>query len=151
MSKLVSVIDPDVNNARTGVVMGLTAYTIWCSFPLYFKALAHVRPAEVLAHRVVWSALFLLVFVAVTGAGAQLRSLLTHRKSLLILIMTALLVSTNWFTFIYAVVSGKVLESSLGYYINPLVSILLASSPLPCACHNRLKLRVDRNSNDLAD
>ena len=142
MSKLVSVVDPDVNNARTGVVMGLTAYTIWCSFPLYFKVLAHVRPAEVLAHRIVWSALFLLIFVAVTGAGGQLRSLLTHRKSLLILIMTALLVSTNWFTFIYAVVSGKVLESSLGYYINPLVSILLAAVFLRERLSGRQKLSI---------
>ena len=127
MRKFVSVSDAGNASARAGVFMGLTAYTIWSSFPLYFKALAHVEPAEILAHRIVWSALILLAFVAVTGAGGQLRNLITDYRSLRILIITALLVSTNWFTFIYAVAADKVLESSLGYYINPLVSILLAA------------------------
>ena len=122
--------------------MGLAAYIIWCSFPLYFKALAHVGPVEVLAHRIVWSALFLLVFVAVTGAGKQLKSLFTSRKSLTILLATALLVSTNWLTFIYAVTTDKVLESSLGYYINPLVSIFLAAVFLGERMSGRQKISV---------
>jgi len=127
LRQFVSVSDRGQAPARAGVFMGLAAYTIWSSFPLYFKALAHVGPAEVLAHRIVWSAVFLLAFVTITGAGGQLRNLVTNRRSLRILIITALLVSTNWFTFIYAVTADKVLESSLGYYINPLVSIFLAA------------------------
>jgi chloramphenicol-sensitive protein RarD len=107
--------------------MGLAAYTIWSFFPLYFKLLAHVRPEEVLAHRIVWSCFFLLIFVLVSGSFGQLRGLVVNRRFFLVLTITALLVSTNWFTFIYAVITDRVLESSLGYYINPLVSILLAA------------------------
>ena len=106
--------------------MGLAAYLIWGSFPVYFKALVRVSPPEVLAHRIVWSAVFPLIFVALTGAGAQLKSLLADRRTVATLAVTTLLIATNWFVFIYAVTAGKVLESSLGYYINPLVSIFLA-------------------------
>ena len=107
--------------------MGLAAYSIWGFFPLYFKALARVPVSEVLAHRIIWSAAFLLVFVALTRSGAQLRSMVLNRRTLATLTITTLLISTNWFVFIYAVAAGKVLESSLGYYLNPLVSIFLAA------------------------
>ncbi len=129
-------------SARTGALMGLSAYTLWTSFPLYFKALGHVGPAEILAHRIVWSALFLITFLAVTGASGQLRSLFADRRSLKVLIITALLVSTNWFTFIYAVTTDRVLESSLGYYINPLVSILLAAFFLGERATRRQKVSI---------
>lgn len=107
--------------------MGLTAYTLWCAFPLYFKALSHVKPTEVLAHRITWCALFLLAFVAFTGSGRKLKTLFTAPRSVLVLAATAALVSANWLTFIYAVTTDRVLQSSLGYYINPLVSIFLAA------------------------
>jgi chloramphenicol-sensitive protein RarD len=80
--------------------------------------------------------------VALTGAGRHLRSLFTDRRSILILIITALLVSTNWLTFIYAVAADKVLESSLGYYINPLVSIFLASIFLGEKLTGRQKISI---------
>ncbi|MDF1525124.1 MAG: EamA family transporter RarD [bacterium] len=112
---------------RSGFWMGLAAYSIWGFFPLYFKALAQVPAAEVLAHRIIWSAAFLLIFVAVTRSGARLRSMVLNRRTLATLTLTTLLISTNWFVFIYAVAAGKVLESSLGYYLNPLVSIFLAA------------------------
>ncbi len=127
MIQFIKADESDESAARTGAAMGFAAYTIWSSFPLYFKVLAHVGPAEILAHRIVWSALFLLVFVVFAGGCRELWSLLTNRRSLPVLALTAILVSTNWFTFIYAVTTDKVLESSLGYYINPLVSIFLAS------------------------
>ncbi len=117
----------EITGGRSGFLMGLAAYLIWGSFPLYFKALAHVPASEVLAHRIIWSAIFLLVFVALTGAGAQLKSMLLDMRTLATLTVTTLLIATNWFVFIYAVEAGKVLESSLGYYINPLVSIFLAA------------------------
>jgi len=134
--------DPGGTGARTGTLMGLAAYTIWSSFPLYFKVLDHVRPAEILAHRIVWSALFLLFFVTVTGVGRQLTNLLVSRRYLPVLLLTALLVSTNWFTFIYAVGTDRVLESSLGYYINPLVSILLAAVFLGERTTGRQKISI---------
>ena len=132
----------EITQGRSGFLMGLAAYTIWGSFPLYFKALAHVPAAEVLAHRIIWSAAFLLVFVALTSAGAQLRSMLRDKRTLAILVLTTLLISTNWFVFIYAVAAGKVLESSLGYYINPLVSIFLAAVFLGEKLTGRQKLSI---------
>jgi len=132
----------EITQGRTGFLMGLAAYTIWGSFPLYFKALVHVPAAEVLAHRIIWSAACLLVFVALTGAGAQLRSMLRDKRTLATLVLTTLLISTNWFVFIYAVVAGKLLESSLGYYINPLVSIFLAAVFLGERLTGRQKLSI---------
>ncbi|MCJ7500523.1 EamA family transporter RarD [bacterium] len=127
---------------RAGFWMGLAAYTIWGFFPLYFKALARVPAAEVLAHRILWSAAFLLVFVALTRAGAQLKSMMLNRRTLATLTITTLLVSTNWFVFIYAVAAGKVLESSLGYYLNPLVSIFLAAVFLGEKLTSRQKVAI---------
>jgi chloramphenicol-sensitive protein RarD len=132
----------EVSGGRSGFLMGLAAYTIWGSFPLYFKALVSVPAAEVLAHRIIWSAAVLLVFVALTGAGAQLKSMLRDKRTLAILALTTLLISTNWFVFIYAVVAGKLLESSLGYYINPLVSIFLAAVFLGERLTSRQKLSI---------
>jgi chloramphenicol-sensitive protein RarD len=122
--------------------MGLAAYSIWGFFPLYFKALAEVPAAEILAHRIIWSALVLLIFIALTRAGAQLRSMLLDKRSLGILTVTTLLISTNWFVFIYAVAAGKVLESSLGYYLNPLVSIFLAAVFLGEKLTSRQKVAI---------
>jgi chloramphenicol-sensitive protein RarD len=130
------------SGARAGVFMGLTAYSLWTSFPLYFKILDHVAPAEILAHRIVWCALFLFAFIGITGSGGKLAGLVSNPRSLLILFVTALLVSTNWFTFIYAVTTNKVLESSLGYYINPLVSIFLAAVFLREQMTNRQKISI---------
>ena len=113
------------SGGRLGAVQGLTAYLIWGCFPLYFKAVASVRASEVLAHRIVWSTIFLLLFVTVTRAGGILLATLKDRRAVSFLLCTTLLISINWFVFISAVARGKVLECSLGYYINPLVSVLL--------------------------
>ncbi|UCG38096.1 MAG: EamA family transporter RarD [bacterium] len=115
-----------LSEGKRGVLQGLTAYCIWGTFPLYFKALSALPATEILAFRIVLSALFLLLFAAATGAGAQLLATLRDRRTVAFLTCTTLLVATNWLVFISAVARGKVLESSLGYYINPLVSVLLA-------------------------
>ena len=113
------------SESRHGVALILGAYLIWSSFPLYFKAIASVPAAEILAHRIIWSALFLLLFVAVTGIKSQLAATFRDKKALGILALTTLLLSVNWFTFISAVAADNVLESSLGYFINPLISVFL--------------------------
>ncbi len=113
------------SGSRLGTVQGLAAYLIWGSFPLYFKAVAAVPAPEVLAHRIVWSGVFLLLFVFVTGKGTELGKILRDWRSIAILGCTTLLISINWLVFIKAVADGRVLESSLGYFINPLVSVLL--------------------------
>ena len=122
--------------------MGLTAYCIWGFFPFYFKAVADVQASEVLAHRIIWSALLLLVFVVLTGAWTQLRSMIFDKRTVGVLVVTTLLLSTNWFVFIYAVIAGRVLEGSLGYYLNPLVSIFLAAVILREKITGRQKVAI---------
>ena len=108
-----------------GVACGLSAYLIWGFFPLFFRTLAGVPPAEVLAHRILWAALLLLGVVLATGASRPLRAALTTPSTLATLVCSTVLICTNWFVFLHAVDSGQVLQSSLGYFITPLVSVLL--------------------------
>ncbi|HEX2769599.1 MAG TPA: EamA family transporter RarD [Geobacteraceae bacterium] len=110
---------------RLGVTYGLAAYLFWGFFPLFFKWVAHVPPLEVLAHRIVWSLITLLFPLAAIKGWGKVRATLTNRKALIILCATTILISTNWFVFIFAVDRGQVLQSSFGYFINPLVSVLL--------------------------
>jgi len=110
---------------RQGVVYGLAAYLCWGFFPVYFKAVRLVPPLEMVAHRICWSLAFLILLVAWKGAWSDMRKLLSRPKSLAALGVSTLLIATNWLVFIYAVSAGEVLQSSLGYFINPLVSVLL--------------------------
>jgi len=112
---------------RRGVFLGLSAYLFWGFFPVYFKAVAHVAPLEVLAHRVFWSMLLLLVLLFWTGQWPVARKVWSDRRTLLMLSCSTTLIAVNWFVFIYAVGKGEVLQSSLGYFINPLVSALLGT------------------------
>jgi chloramphenicol-sensitive protein RarD len=112
---------------RTGILLGLAAYMMWGAFPAFFKILASIPPSEILAHRIIWSAVFLLLFVLVTGERERLYAIFRDRRAVLVLLATTCLLAVNWFTFLTAVTGGRVLESSLGYYINPLVSVLLGS------------------------
>ena len=111
--------------ARTGVAYALSAYLLWGFFPLFFKQLAHVAPLQVLAHRISWSLLTLAIFVSAVGAWGAVRNALRDRLVMLTLCSTTLLIAVNWFVFIVAVNRNEVLQSSLGYFINPLVSIML--------------------------
>jgi chloramphenicol-sensitive protein RarD len=115
----------DAASHRTGMIYGTTAYLLWGVLPLYFKALAHVSPGEILAHRIVWSLLFLLSLSTLWRRWPAIRAAIRNPRVLLTLTATALLIAVNWLVYIIAVVSGHVLEGSLGYYLNPLVSILL--------------------------
>ncbi|MFO7654729.1 MAG: EamA family transporter RarD [Candidatus Krumholzibacteriia bacterium] len=108
-----------------GVLYGLAAYVWWGAVPLYFKAVAHVPPPEVLAHRVVWSFLLLAVWLGFAGRMTAARRALADRRTLATLVGSALLVSMNWLIFIWAVSTARVVEASLGYFINPLVNVLL--------------------------
>jgi chloramphenicol-sensitive protein RarD len=110
---------------RLGVVYGLAAYLLWGFFPLYFKGVAHVPPLEVLAHRSAWSLVTLVVILVAAGGWGKVRVALGEWRTLLILSATSLLIATNWFVFLFAVAHNQVLQSSFGYFINPLVSVLL--------------------------
>ncbi len=114
-----------VHAARTGVIYGVAAYGLWGVFPLYFKAVRDVAPLEVLAHRVLWSFALLVGLLLwrreLRAAFAALRS----RRTLATLVVTTLLIAGNWLVFIWAVSTGRVLQASLGYFINPLINVLL--------------------------
>jgi len=105
-----------------GAYLALAAYGFWGLVPIYFKWLGAVSPWEIVCHRVVWSVLLLSVVVTATRGWGALR---VPRWQLLTLFVTALLLSVNWLTFIWAVVNNHIVETSLGYYINPLVSVFL--------------------------
>ena len=113
--------------SRAGISLGLAAYVIWGSFPAFFKLVSSVPASQILVHRILWSALFLLFFVFLTQKRSSLYNTLKEKRTILILTVTTAFLSINWFTFLIAVTTGHVLESSLGYYINPLVSVLLGS------------------------
>jgi chloramphenicol-sensitive protein RarD len=107
------------------MILGLAAYAVWGVMPLYFKALAAVRPTEIVAHRILWSLVLLAVVATLWRRWPQIRAVLADPRLALVLLLTATLIGVNWTVYIYAVVSGHVLEGSLGYYLNPLVNVLL--------------------------
>jgi chloramphenicol-sensitive protein RarD len=110
---------------RGGLALGLGAYLLWGILPLYFKAVDHVDALEIVAHRIVWSLFFLAALVTWWGKWSGIRAALSTPRVVMTLALTACLIGINWLVYIYAVVSGHVLEGSLGYYLNPLVNVLL--------------------------
>lgn len=111
--------------ASAGIAFGLAAYGFWGLLPIYFKLLTSVPPVAIVAQRIVWSILFLFVLTLVMRGFGQVRSALSDRRTLRLLMLTALLIGTNWLIYVYAVNSGHILAASLGYYLNPLANILL--------------------------
>jgi chloramphenicol-sensitive protein RarD len=109
----------------TGVLYAALAFFCWGLFPLYFHAIGEVPPMEILAHRMLWSLLFLAIVLAVRRQWKWLPDVLARPKVIGAFIASALLLSTNWLIYIWSVNNGHVLDASLGYFINPLVNVLL--------------------------
>jgi chloramphenicol-sensitive protein RarD len=107
------------------VLLGLGAWTLWGFFPLYWPLLEPAGAVEILAHRVVWSVVIVAVVIVATGKGRSLRATVADRRKLLLLAVASVLITVNWGTYIWGVNNHHVVESSLGYFINPLVSVLL--------------------------
>lgn len=116
---------PPSTEARVGVAYAVAAYGLWGVFPLYFKLVVHVPALEVLAHRIIWSLAFLVGLMLLRRNARGVFVALRDRRTLVTLTITTLLIATNWFLFIWAVTHDLVLQASLGYFINPLVSVLL--------------------------
>lgn len=108
-----------------GLLYGLLAYGSWGVFPVYFKALAGVSAVEVLAHRVTWAFPMLAALVLRERHGRDIVRALTTPRTLLTLLATTALIAVNWLVYIYSVATGRILESSLGYFINPMVNVAL--------------------------
>lgn len=109
---------------RRGVLLAGSAYVLWGLFPLYFRLLQGVDAREVLGHRIVWSLVFLLGVLALLGRWDWLGPALRDRRTRGLFLGSALLIACNWFTYIWAVGHGRVVESSLGYFITPLANVL---------------------------
>jgi chloramphenicol-sensitive protein RarD len=114
-----------VDERRSGVASGLAAYGMWGLFPLYFPLLEPAGGLEIVAHRVLWSLVFIAGLLTVVRRWSLVRAVFADRRAMLVLLGAALLIAVNWLVFVYAVNSGHVVETSLGYFINPLVSVLL--------------------------
>lgn len=114
---------------KAGILSGILTYTLWGFIPLFFKLLSDVLPMEILSQRIIWASVFMLIAVVLSKKWQSFVRIITdlfrHPKKLLMMLLVSLLISTNWFTFIWAINNNHILQTSLGYYINPIISILL--------------------------
>lgn len=115
---------PPTDERARGLAFALAAYGSWGLLPIYFKALSGVPAVEILAHRVVWSVLLLAALLAFRGGAPAFRAPFRRGRRPL-LVLTTILIATNWLVYIWAVETGRILEASLGYFVNPLVNVLL--------------------------
>jgi chloramphenicol-sensitive protein RarD len=109
---------------RQGVLLAASAFVMWGLFPLYWPLLEPAQAAEILAHRVVWSLVATGLMVLATRRGAALRAIWTTPRLRRLMVGAGVVIGVNWFTYIWGVNNGYVVETSLGYYINPLVTVL---------------------------
>ena len=110
---------------RRGVLYGAGAYLLWGLFPLYWPLLEPSGSLEVLAHRIVWSLIVVVVLLRITRRLPQVRVAIRDRGQLLKLSLAAVVIAINWFAYIYGVTHDRVIEASLGYFINPIITVLL--------------------------
>jgi len=113
-------------HSQSGLGYGLVAYALWGVSPLYFRALSEVPPIVIVCHRIFWSAMFLAAVVALRDEWKGVAPLLRNRRTVSLLAASAVLIALNWLLFIYAVSTHQVLQASLGYFMNPLLSVALA-------------------------
>lgn len=113
--------------ARLGVFYAVAAYTIWGLMPMYWKLVREIPADRIVVHRIFWAFWFLLAFLLLGRGLGRLRTLLLDRKQYKWLILSALLIAANWFTFVYATVTNQIVEAGLGYLILPLISFALGT------------------------
>lgn len=131
-----------MNDTRRGILHGALAYGMWGIVPAFWKLFAGISPVELLGHRVVWGLATLIVLVVASGRLAATRAALADRRVLLAMAGSSLLLSINWGTFVYSVSANRLLEASLGYFINPLVSVALGVAVLGEALRRPQKIAI---------
>ncbi|MDE1315293.1 EamA family transporter RarD [Vibrio aestuarianus] len=117
--------EEEQQRSRQGVLLAIGAYTMWGIAPIYFKAISAVSALEILSHRVVWSFFLLAALLHFGRSWRSVRDVMSNKSKMLYLITTSLLVGSNWLIFIWAVNANHMLDASLGYYINPLLNVVL--------------------------
>ncbi|MDR1614378.1 MAG: EamA family transporter RarD [Campylobacteraceae bacterium] len=110
---------------QTGIICALGAFVLWGVFPVYFKLVDHIPPLEMLCHRIVWSVFFLSILLFFSRGFTEIKELFKLPLTVFLLFITGLLITLNWLAYIYAVANNMITEASLGYFINPLVNIVL--------------------------
>lgn len=113
------------NPHLTGVLFGLTSYAIWGFFPLFFRQLSHVSPLDILSNRAVWACIFVAGLLTLRREWAKVLAVFRTKRQILMLAFAALLIGSNWLVFLWAVANQQVVASSLGYFLTPLVNVLL--------------------------
>jgi len=114
-----------MNEGKKGILYAIAAYGCWGVYPLYWKLLVTVAPLQIISHRLVWSFVFVIALVLLKGQLGEVRRVLRQPRLVLTLLTSSTLLTANWLLYIWAVNSGQIVESSMGYYINPLVSMVL--------------------------
>lgn len=110
---------------RRGFLSGVAAYALWGAFPLYWPLLEPAGAIEILAHRIVWTGVTMVLVITLLGRWGRLRAVVADRRVLALLAVAAVVISVNWATYIWGVNNDRVVEASLGYFINPLVTVLM--------------------------
>lgn len=118
---------PENRDTPQGLAFALTAYLLWGFLPLYMKLLSHIPPAEVVAHRIIWSVPIAAGLLVLMGRTRDIRVALRTPKTLAMGGVTAALITVNWVIYVWAITTGHALDAALGYYINPLFSIFLGA------------------------
>ncbi|WP_018330829.1 EamA family transporter RarD [Actinomycetospora chiangmaiensis] len=124
MSEERAAVDPTARPPRSGLVAALGAYVLWGTFPAFWPLLAPAGSVEILAHRIAWTLVGMLVVLTAVRGWSQLRGQTT--RTWLTITLASVLITVNWGVYIWGVTHGRVVESALGYYVNPLVSVVLA-------------------------
>lgn len=113
------------NETKAGMIYGLSAFLLWGLFPVYFKQLYELNFAEIVSHRIIWSVVFLYILLKLGKKFAQTKALFLNKKTAILLFVSGILIALNWSIYIYAVNINKIVDASLGYFINPLITMLL--------------------------
>lgn len=120
------VLDDPGREHRIGVAAGVAAYGLWGFFPIYFHLLAPTGPVEILCHRILWSLAVMAVVLIWRRDGGWIRPLMRRPRQLAELALAAVLIAVNWLLYVWAVAQDRVVDAALGYFINPLVTVMLA-------------------------
>ncbi|MEO1044404.1 MAG: EamA family transporter RarD [Pseudomonadota bacterium] len=120
-----TAVETEDNSARTGLVHALAAYTIWGFMPLFFKQLVEISALEVVAHRIIWSVPLLLVILWLRKRLGEFGRVMRDPKTLRLMLISATLIATNWLIYIWSIYHDQILAASLGYYLNPLLNVVL--------------------------
>lgn len=118
-------MNDDERRSRVGAICALTAFAWWGFIPVYFKLLSEVQAYEIVAHRILWAAATAVVILALSGQLETFTGLIRHPRRIAFLALSGYLVACNWLVFTWAVINDRILDTSLGYFINPLFSVLL--------------------------